>query len=221
MTRKEWAYFVLEKMEERFPDAKTELANWSTPFQFLVCIILSAQATDKGVNKVTARLFEKYPDSKSLAEADVRAVQKLLSSINYFRQKSTYIIKTALLIEHDFNGVVPDNVEGLVKLAGVGYKTANVFLNDLYKRNEGIGVDTHVSRAAIRLGLTINTEPIKIAKDLERLYNKADWHRINSAFVLWGRYVCKANRCRKPDDLCELCKLKTLNIYERNIRISK
>jgi endonuclease III len=202
LTKKQWAYLVLEKMEERFTDAKTELANWSTPFQFIICIILSAQATDKGVNKVTAKLFELYPDSKTLAQAKQEDVEQIIGSINYFRAKSKYIIKSAQIIEGEFNGKMPDTLEDLMKLAGVGYKTANVFLNDLYHRNEGIAVDTHVMRVAQRLGLTAEKEPIKIAKDLEKLYDRPDWYRINSAFVLWGRYVCTAR-----GDECELCKL--------------
>lgn len=208
MSKKEWAYEALRIMEARFPDAKTELTNWSTPFQFLICIILSAQATDKGVNKVTGKLFSKYSDSKSLSRAKQKDVEAIIGSINYFRVKSKYIISTANIIENDFGGIVPDSIEDLMKLSGVGYKTANVFLNDLYKRNEGIAVDTHVMRVTIRLGLTKEKEPIKIAKDLMKLYNREDWYKVNSAFVLWGRYVCKANKCKKADDMCELCKLK-------------
>jgi len=194
MNKKELAKQLLLEIEKIYPDASTELKNWKTPFQFLVCIILSAQTTDKQVNKVTKKLFEKYPDAKSLSSADVDDVTNIVKSVNYFKTKSKHIIETAKLLQNNYNGVPPKDVVKLQKLPGVGYKTANVFLNDLYKLNQGIAVDTHVVRVARTYGLTKNVNPAKIAHDLEKLYPKRDWYKVNALFVLYGRYILKAKK---------------------------
>lgn len=199
---------ILNKMEELFPDAQSELVNWNTPFQFLICILLSAQTTDKGVNGVTKPLFSKYPNSKAMAVAGVDEVEKIIRSVNYYKTKAKHIVKASQIIEEAFEGDVPETVDNLVKLPGVGYKTANVYLNDLYKKNEGIAVDTHVARVSQRLGLTKHTDPNKIAQDLQKLYLKEDWWKINRYFVLYGRYICRA-KMRKSEcvfkDLCSYC----------------
>ncbi|WKZ31453.1 MAG: endonuclease III [Candidatus Dojkabacteria bacterium] len=192
MTKKERANIILQEIEELFPGAKSELSNWDTPFQFLICIILSAQTTDAQVNRVTSGLFAKYPDPPALKKARLATVQKLIHGANYKNNKAKHIIETARMIDEDFCGEVPDKVEELVKLPGVGNKTANVFLNDLYESNQGIGADTHIMRVSQRLGLTNKKKPGDIAYDLQRLYDRADWHRVNTLFVLYGRYYCKA-----------------------------
>lgn len=196
MDRKALAHKLLSEVEQIYPEAKTELANWSTAFQFLVCIVLSAQTTDKQVNKVTGKLFEKYPTPSKLSLAKESDVQDTLRGINYFNTKSRNIIKAAKIIHEQFNDEPPKSIKELQTLPGVGYKTANVFLNDLYKANQGIAVDTHVARVAKMYGLTRESDPTKIAKDLEKLYPKKDWYKVNSSFVLYGRYILKA---KKPD----------------------
>ena len=196
MNKKELAMKLLLKVEELFPDASTELKNWKTPYQFLLCIALSAQTTDKQVNKVTGRLFEKYPDAKSLSRANLEDIQDTLGGINYYKTKSERIIEISKILLEEYGGEPPRDLKKLQKLPGVGYKTANVFLNDLYKENQGIAVDTHVMRVARLYGLTKESDPTKIAHDLEKLYPKDHWYRVNSTFVLYGRYVLKA---RNPD----------------------
>ncbi len=196
MTKKELARELLWKVEELFPSAKTELGNWKTDFQFLVCIILSAQTTDKQVNKVTPELFERYPTAEKLSSSKQEDVENTLGGINYFKTKSRNIRKMAGILEKEYEGKPPKSIEELVKLPGVGYKTANVFLNDRYRANQGIAVDTHVLRVARQYGLTKNTDPTKVAHDLEKLYPKKDWYKVNSTFVLYGRYILKA---KKPD----------------------
>jgi endonuclease-3 len=191
MTKKEIAKKLLEDIEKMFPDADTELENWSTPFQFLICVMLSAQTMDKQVNKVTRKLFDKYPDAKSLSKADIEDVKKIIGSINYFNTKSKHIIETARILDKEYKGDPPKDVKKLQELPGVGYKTANVFLNQIYQANQGIGVDTHVRRIAREFGLTKENDPDKIAKDLEKLYPKKDWYKINRLFVLYGRYKMK------------------------------
>ncbi len=183
---------LLTEVEELFPDASTELKNWETPFQFLICIMLSAQTTDKQVNKVTGKLFGKYPDAKTLSEAKLKDVENTLGGINYYKTKSERVIEISKILSEDYEGEPPRDLKKLQKLPGVGYKTANVFLNDLYKENQGIAVDTHVARVARAYGLTKETDPTKIAHDLENLYPKKDWYRVNSTFVLYGRYILKA-----------------------------
>lgn len=196
MNKKELAMKLLTEVGELFPDASTELKNWETPFQFLICIMLSAQTTDKQVNKVTGKLFGKYPDAKTLSEAKLKDIENTLGGINYYKTKSERVIEMSKILSEDYEGEPPRDLKKLQKLPGIGYKTANVFLNDLYKENQGIAVDTHVARVAKAYGLTKETDPTKIARDLEKLYPKKDWYRVNSTFVLYGRYILKA---RRPD----------------------
>lgn len=206
---------ILSKMEAIFPDAKSELTNWETPFQFLVCIVLSAQTTDRGVNTVTSKLFKKYPTPNLLSKANIGDVEGIIKSVNYFRTKAKRIVDLSRMIVEDFKGEIPDTVSELIKLPGVGEKTANVFLNDLYRRNEGIGVDTHVMRVAQRLGLTKHKDPEKVAIDLQKFFPRDDWWRVNTLFVLYGRYICKANMKSTKcvfRDICSYC--KDLSIVE-------
>lgn len=196
MRKKDLANRLLLEVEKIFPKAVTELTNWSTPFQFLVCIMLSAQTTDKQVNKVTEKLFKKYPNSNVLSLANLEELQHTLGGINYYKTKSKHLIEMSKILEREYKGQPPVELSKLLKLPGVGYKTANVFLNDLYKSNQGIAVDTHVLRVARAYGLTKHTDPTKISHDLEKLFKKEDWYRVNSTFVLYGRYILKA---KKPD----------------------
>lgn len=194
--RVEIANRLLLEVKNLFPNASTELTNWSTPFQFLVCIVLSAQTTDKQVNKVTGNLFLKYPTARELSKANLNDLENTLGGINYFKTKSKHILEISKILEKEYSGEPPKELSELLKLPGVGYKTANVFLNDLYQSNQGIAVDTHVLRVAKAYGLTKNTDSTKVSHDLEELYNKEDWHLVNKLFVLYGRYILKA---KKPD----------------------
>jgi len=196
MKKKELAIQLLSETEKLFPEATTELQNWEDDFQFLVCIVLSAQTTDKQVNKATRNLFKKYPNAKELGRAKLEELHYTLGGINFYKTKSKHIKEMSNLLQTKYEGQPPRDINLLVALPGVGYKTANVFLNDRYKANEGIAVDTHVLRVARRYGLTKNTDPTKVAHDLERLFPKKDWYKVNSTFVLYGRYILKA---KKPD----------------------
>lgn len=187
---------LLLEVQKIFPLAQTELSNWSTPFQFLVCIVLSAQTTDIQVNKVTKKLFSKYPDAHALSLANPEELQHTLGGINYYKTKSKHILEMSKILHREYKGQPPVLLSRLLKLPGVGYKSANVFLNDLYKSNQGIAVDTHVLRVARAYGLTKHTDPTKISHDLEKLFKREDWYKVNSTFVLYGRYILKA---KKPD----------------------
>ncbi len=194
MRKKDLAVKLLSELEKIFPEATTELQNWETPFQFLVCILFSAQTTDRQVNKVTSSLFERFPDANSISIAKLKDIEDTVGGINYFKTKAKHLVQMSKILEEEYGGIPPKKIEELIKLPGVGYKTANVFLNDLYHANQGIAVDTHVSRVARMYGLTAESNPTKISHDLEKLYPKKDWYKVNSTFVLYGRYVLKAKR---------------------------
>lgn len=189
--RKARAKKILTYLKRAYPTPGSELIH-RTPIQFLVAVMLSAQCTDKAVNKLTATLFEKYQTPRDFAEADLATLTQEISSLPFFRNKAKAIIGAATLIEEKFGGVVPDTEAELVALPGVGYKTAHVILGELYDRWEGIATDTHVRRFAKRFDLTDATDLTKISKDLEALIPKKDWKYVNNGLVLYGRYVCPA-----------------------------
>ncbi|MHB1163376.1 MAG: endonuclease III [Minisyncoccota bacterium] len=189
--RKNRAKKILTYLKKAYPTPESELVH-RTPFQFVVAVMLSAQCTDKAVNKLTASLFEKYQTPHDFAEANLVALTQEISSIPFFRNKAKAIIGAAKIIEERFDGRVPGTETELIALPGVGYKTAHVILGELYDRWEGIATDTHVRRFAKRFDLTDATDLTKISKDLEALIPKKDWKYVNNGLVLYGRYVCPA-----------------------------
>ncbi len=191
--RKARAKKVVAFLKKKYPNPKTEL-NYKTPFQLVVAVLMSAQCTDKVVNRVTEPLFKKYKTVKDFANADLKTLQKEISSVTFFNNKAKAIIAAAKIVEGTFKGKVPKTVEELITLPGVAYKTANVVLGELYDMWEGIPTDTHVKRFAYRFDLTDHTDLYKISKDLEALVPKKDWRFVNNGFVLYGRYICKANK---------------------------
>ncbi len=191
--RKERAKKVVAFLKKKYPEPKTEL-NYKTPFQLVVAVLMSAQCTDKVVNRVTEPLFKKYKTPKDFAHADLKTLQKEISSVTFFNNKAKAIIAAATIVEKEFGGKVPRTVKELITLPGVAYKTANVVLGELYDQWEGIPTDTHVKRFAYRFDLTDHTDLFKISKDLEVLVPKKDWRFVNNGFVLYGRYICKANK---------------------------
>lgn len=189
---------IVAYLKKTYPKPKTEL-NYETPFQLLVAVVMSAQCTDKTVNRVTEPLFKKYKTPYDFAHAGEETLAREISSVTFFRAKARYIIGAAQIIERDFGGKIPKTVEELKTLPGVAYKTANVVLGELYNIWEGIPTDTHVRRFALRFDLTDNTDLTKISKDLERLIPKKDWQFVNNGLVLYGRYICPArpHECRE------------------------
>ena len=182
---------IVAYLKKTYPNPESELAH-KTPFQFVVAVILSAQCTDKAVNKLTEILFKKYKTALDFARAKPTAFAKEISSIPFFNNKAKAIIGTAKIIQARHGGAVPRTEKELVELPGVGYKTAHVILGDLYDIWEGIATDTHVKRFAKRFDLTDNGDLTKISKDLEKLIPKKDWKYVNNGLVLYGRYVCPA-----------------------------
>lgn len=184
---------IVRYLKRHYPKPKSEL-RYKTPFQFLVAVVLSAQCTDKAVNKVTAPLFKKYKTAQDFADANPATFRKEISSVPFFRNKTRSITGAAKKTVALFHGRVPNNITDLVLLPGVGYKTAHVILGELYGVWEGIPTDTHVRRFAKRFDLSDKDDLTKISKDLEDLIPKKDWKYVNNGLVLYGRYVCPARR---------------------------
>jgi endonuclease III len=190
---------TLARLAKQHPTAHCELDHRS-PFELIVSVVLSAQTTDVGVNKATPKLFARYPDAKALAAADPKDVEPFVSTLGFFRTKAKSIVGLArgLLEQHD--GEVPRSMEELVKLPGVGRKTANVVLGVLWNIPEGVVVDTHVMRISQRLGWTKNKDAEKIERDLCAILPKKEWDHTSHVLIFHGRRVCFA---RKPD--CATC----------------
>ncbi|MGB9643177.1 MAG: endonuclease III [Candidatus Ratteibacteria bacterium] len=190
---------LLKILEKEYPETKTAL-NFQTPFQLLVATILSAQTTDTQVNKIIPKLFEKFPTPRDFCRADLKEIQSLVSSVNFYKNKAKNIKLAAEKIVKEFGGEVPDTMENLLKLPGVARKTANVVLNQAFGKNQGIVVDTHVRRVSQRLGLTKNTDPVKIEQDLMKIIPQEQWGSFSFRLVQHGRKICTA---KKP--LCDRC----------------
>jgi endonuclease-3 len=209
LSKKKRALEILSRLQHLYPDATCSL-DYSTPVQLLVATILSAQCTDERVNKVTPALFSKFPDAENLAKADLLELEELVRSTGFYRNKAKNIQGACRMIVNDFNSIVPNQMEQLLKLPGVARKTANVVLAHAYGINAGVTVDTHVKRLSQRLGLTTNTEPVGIEKDLMKLLPQPDWENWSIRLIYHGRAVCKA---RSPGcNVCELADLCTMNL---------
>jgi endonuclease-3 len=185
------AKHIVGYLKKVYPVPESEL-KYETPFQFLVAVVMSAQCTDKMVNRVNEKLFKKYKTPMDFASADHETLTKEISSVTFFRAKAQYIIAAAQKIESDFDGNVPQTIAELITLPGVAYKTANVVLGQLFRKWDGIPTDTHVKRFALRFDLVDSTDLTKISKELEHLIPKADWKYVNNGLVLYGRYICPA-----------------------------
>lgn len=190
MDKPEKALKVISILDKVFPKATIAL-DFSTPLELLIATILSAQTTDKLVNKVTEKLFKKYKCADDYAKAGLDALQKDISSVNFFRNKAKSIKECCMRLQEEFRGRVPDTLEALTTLAGVGRKTANVVLGNAFGKN-ALAVDTHVKRVSIRLGLTKNENPDEIEKDLTSIIPERLWTKAALLFILHGRNTCKA-----------------------------
>jgi endonuclease-3 len=195
---------IITRLRELYPDAHCEL-NYETPHQLLVATILSAQCTDERVNKVTPDLFALYPDMTDFAAADRAELEEAVRPTGFFRQKARYIQESSQAILQRYNGEVPDTMDDLLTLNGVARKTANVVLGEIYHVADGITVDTHVKRLAKRLGLSSQTDPAKVEKDLMAIIPQENWIEISHLLIFHGRRVCSA---RNPD--CANCSLNDL-----------
>lgn len=204
------APLIFERLGRAYPDARTAL-NHADPYQLLVATILSAQTTDVRVNLVTPALFARYPDAFALARAKPSEVEKMIQSTGFFRNKTKSIIGMAQALVADHGGEVPGTMEALLTLPGVGRKTANVVLGNAFGVNVGVVVDTHVTRLALRLGLTRHTDPIKIEQDLMRLFPRDSWALLSHLLIFHGRQICIARTPKCPEcvlaDICPSARL--------------
>ena len=190
---------TLARLHAMHPDAHCELDH-TNAFQLLCATVLSAQTTDVNVNKATPKLFATYPDAKALAKAEQLDVEPLVSTLGFFRQKSKSLIGLAKALVESHDGEVPRTMAELIKLPGVGRKTANVVMGVIWHAPDGVVVDTHVQRISQRLGWTKQTDPVKIESDLCKLLPRDRWDIASHILIFHGRRICLA---RKPD--CEKC----------------
>ncbi len=195
---------VVALLKRHYPDSKCSL-NFKTAHQLLVATILSAQCTDERVNIVTRDLFKKYRNIKAFADADISMLEDDIRSTGFYKNKAKAIIKASKIIAAEFGGKIPQTLDRIVKLPGVGRKTGSVVLGTAFGKAEGIAVDTHVSRISQRLGLTPEKDPVKIEIDLMEIIPKKDWIIYSHLLIDHGRAVCKA---RKPG--CSGCFLAKL-----------
>jgi endonuclease-3 len=194
---------ILKALARLYPDAHCAL-HYRNPLELLIATILSAQCTDVRVNKVTPALFARYPDARAFAEAKRKELEKAIQSTGFFRNKARNIQKCCQTLVEQYGGRVPDTLEELVPLAGIGRKTANVVLGNAFGV-PGITVDTHVGRLSRRLGLTSQMDPVKVEHDLMQLMPKKEWTMFSHRLIFHGRQVCHA---RKPS--CERCTLSAV-----------
>jgi endonuclease-3 len=200
-TRQDRAREIMRRLGELYPEAHIAL-HYDTPWHLLVAVILSAQTTDVGVNKVTPVLFERFPGAEDLASADVAEVEAIVRPTGFYHNKTKSIMAAARIVVGEFGGRVPDTMEGLMRLPGVARKTANIVIANAYGKVEGIAVDTHVFRLAHRLGLTDEKDPDKVERDLCALLLREEWFHVNYRFIDHGRAVCTAKR-----PICGACAL--------------
>ncbi len=193
--RRERAGTVFDLLRESYPDAHCALDH-ENPYQLTVATILSAQCTDARVNQVTPELFRRYPDPESLAGAKVQEVEEVVRSTGFYRNKARNLVGMAEAVMERHGGEIPDSMESLSALPGIGRKTANVVLGNAFGIDEGIVVDTHVRRLSQRLGLTREDDPEKIERDLIRLFPRDRWTLLSHLLIFHGRAVCAARRPR-------------------------
>jgi len=203
----ERAVHIMDILRTHYPQEPLTLKA-RTPFQYLVATILSAQSTDVQVNQVTKELFRKYHGPEDFASVDPQRLQQDIFQVGYYRQKTKHLQATCRMLIEEFNGKVPRTMEELIRLPGVGRKTANIILTRAFGVVEGIAVDTHVFRVARRLGLSDGKNPTHVEKDLMALLPREQWNQVNRLLIAHGRTLCTA---RSPK--CPTCPLNTLCPY--------
>lgn len=203
---------LVQILKNTYPDATCSL-DFKTPFQLVVAVMLSAQCTDERVNKTTPILFERCKSIQDFADIDITELEKLIHPCGFYRNKAKNIKLCAKQVLENFNGIVPQTMDELLSLAGVGRKSANVVLLEAFGIANGIAVDTHAKRISNRIGLSKETDPEKIEQDLLKVFSKEDLKDINHLFMWHGRNTCIS---RKP--LCENCTIRNYCKYYKNLK---
>lgn len=202
-TKRARAQAIIDALKARYPDARCAL-HWTLPHELLIATILSAQATDAGVNKATPALFARFPTPKAFRDAGVEAIAPHLQTLNFWRTKARAVHESMTAVCDRFGGTVPRTMEELLTLRGVARKTANVVLGNCFGINDGIVVDTHIGRLARRFGLSAHDDPVKVERDLMALVPRSEWCHFSHLLIAHGRSVCKARggSCR-DDAICQ------------------
>ena len=201
---------VIQILKKYYPEATCSL-DFKTPFQMVVAVMLSAQCTDERVNKTTPKLFEKYGTPEAISKMKLSELERIIHPCGFYKNKAKNIKATAEIVLNKFKGAVPETMEELMELPGVGRKSANVVMLEAFNNPQGIAVDTHVKRISNKLGLTKNTDPEKIEKDLLKVIPKEFYYDANHLFVWHGRKTCMA---RNPK--CEECPVSEWCHFERS-----
>lgn len=197
--RKKRSAKLVKKLKSIFPEAKMVL-KYSNNWELLVAVALSAQCTDKMVNKVTEKLFNKYKTLSDYIHADIREFEQDIKSTGFYKMKAKNVLAAAKVVQNDFGGKIPKTIEEMITIPGVGRKTANVVLGNAYGIVEGVAVDTHVKRFALRFDLTDHTTPEKIEKDLMEILPKKDWFNFTYLAIEYGRNIAPARKYDTTED---------------------
>lgn len=203
---------IIHLLKKEYPNSKGSL-HFDTPFQLLVAVCLSAQCTDDRVNMVTKDLFKVASTPSDFDKLDLKKLEELIHSCGFYKNKAKNLKAAAKKIIDDFDGEVPNDMDKLVTIPGVGRKSANVIMLDAFNNPQGIAVDTHVGRLSTRIGFSKEKEPTKIEQDLLKQIPKEEYYMVNHTFIDHGRLICKS---QKPK--CDLCKIKHLCNYEKKVK---
>ena len=198
---------IMGIFNKMYPNVTVSL-NFNSAFELVICLILAAQCTDKRVNEVTKDIFDKYNKPEDFANMDIEKLEKLIKPCGFYRNKAKNIQKASKQIIENFNGIVPNTMEDLQTLAGIGRKSANCILADVFHDPQGVAIDTHAKRICNRLGISKSDNPLKIEQDLLNVADKKHWQNLNLILVSHGREFCKAK-----NPLCYKCELQTLCKY--------
>ncbi len=196
---------ILKRLKKKYRRKREDFVEWKNPLELVMATVLSAQCTDKRVNVVTKKLFQKYKTAKDYANADLKILEQEIHSIGFYKNKAKYLNGIGQLLIKKFHNKVPQTYKELLTFPGVAEKTANLVMAKVFKIYTGVAVDTHVKRLAPRMGLTQHKNPNAIAKELEKLFSKKDWLSVNEFFILHGRAICKSKpRCSECflNDIC-------------------
>ena len=210
--KKSEASEIVKILRKTYPEAGCSL-DFKTPFELVVAVMLSAQCTDERVNKTAPALFERCKTIQDFADIDLKELEEIIHPCGFYKNKAKNIKLCAKQVLEKFNGVVPDNMDDLQSLAGVGRKSANVVMLEAFNNPQGIAVDTHAKRISNLIGLSNESEPVKIEQDLIKIFPKEYLKDINHLFVWHGRNTCIA---RKPK--CDLCTIKDFCEFQKNIK---
>lgn len=209
MKTKKQVIEIIEILKEYYPDATCSL-DFKTPFEMMVAVMMSAQCTDERVNKTTPMLFKEYNTPEKMSKIKLEKLEEIIHPCGFYKNKAKNIFNASKILVEKYNGIVPDNIEELQSLPGVGRKSANVIMLEAFKNPQGIAVDTHAKRISNRLGLSKQIEPEKIEQDLLKIIPKEYYQDVNHLLVWHGRKICDS---RKPQ--CEKCPVKKYCEYNK------